>query len=69
MSVIKEPHQFIIDGEGKRIAVILDIDQYEHLRDASEELEDIRAFDEAKASDDDIIPFEQALEEIERIRR
>jgi hypothetical protein len=40
-----------------------------HLLDALEELEDIRAYDEAKASDDEVIPFEQAMQEIEQSRR
>ena len=35
---------------------------------ALEELESIRAFDAAKASDDETIPFEQAVAEIERNR-
>jgi len=69
MPVIREPPQFIIDGDGNRVAVILKIDQYEALIDELEELEDIRAFDKAKASGDEIIPFEQATEEIERKRR
>jgi hypothetical protein len=33
-----------------------------------EELEAIRAFDAAKASGDEAIPFEQAIEEIEKSR-
>jgi hypothetical protein len=37
--------------------------------EAVEELEDIRAYDEAKASKDEIIPFEQAIREIEQGRR
>jgi hypothetical protein len=34
-----------------------------------EELESIRAYDAAKASGDEVIPFEQAVTEIERERR
>ena len=33
-----------------------------------EELESIRAYDDAKLSSDEAIPFEQAIEEIERDR-
>ncbi len=36
--------------------------------EALEELESIRAFDAAKASNDEAIPFEQAVAEIERDR-
>jgi predicted DNA-binding protein (UPF0251 family) len=38
------------------------------LLEALEELEAIRAYDRAKASQDEAIPFEQAVEEIERAR-
>jgi len=59
----------VTDSEGKRVAVILDLEQYEQLLDAAEELEDIRAYDEAKASGDEAIPFERAIREIEQQRR
>jgi hypothetical protein len=34
-----------------------------------EALESIRAFDEAKASEDEAVPFNQAIEEIEADRK
>lgn len=60
--------RYITDEQGNRVAVILNIEQYETLLDAAEELDDIRAFDEAKASGDEAIPFEQAVREIEQGR-
>ena len=69
MPAVSETGRFITDSQGNRLAVILDIAQYEALLDAAEELEDIRAFDEAKASEDEAIPFEQAVREIEQTRR
>lgn len=42
---------------------------YHQLLAALEEIESIRAYDEAKASDDEVIPFSQATEEIERQRK
>ena len=62
MSVNKE--QFVVDESGNRTAVLLDIERYFELLEAQEELESIRAFDEAKASGDEAIPFSQAVEEI-----
>jgi hypothetical protein len=53
--------QFVVDESGKRIAVLLDIDRYAELVEAEEELEAICAYDEAKASDDEAIPFAQAI--------
>jgi hypothetical protein len=66
MSVAKE--QFVVDESGNRTAVLLDIGRYFELLEAQEELESIRAFDKAKASDDEAIPFSQAIKEIEGVR-
>ena len=57
--------QFVVDGSGNKTAVLLDIDRYSELLEAQEELESIRAYDEAKASNDEAIPFAQAIKEIE----
>ena len=61
-------HQFVVDDSGKKTAVILDIAEYEKLIDEVDELEAIRAYDVAKATGDEAIPFEQAVSEIERSR-
>ena len=58
----------MIDDEGNRVAVIVDIKQYEKLREAEEELDQIRAYDQAKDSGDEKIPFDQAVREIEQER-
>jgi len=68
MNDLKEPERYITDEAGKRVAVILDIKQYEALLDAVEELDDIRAFDAAKGAGEEAIPFEQAIREIEQGR-
>jgi len=57
--------KFVVDESGKRTAVLLEIDRYSELVEAQEELEAIRAYDEAKASNDEAIPFAQAMKEIE----
>jgi PHD/YefM family antitoxin component YafN of YafNO toxin-antitoxin module len=57
--------QFVVAGSGNKTAVLLDIDRYSELLEAQEELESIRAYDEAKASNDEAIPFAQAVREIE----
>jgi hypothetical protein len=61
--------RFVTDDAGNRIAVILGLEEYDELVAAMEELQDIRAFDEAKASEDEVIPFDRAIEEIEQERR
>ncbi len=60
--------QFVTDTEGNRTAVILDMETYRQLVEAQEELEDIRVYDAAKAAGDEVIPFDQALAEIEAQR-
>ena len=64
MLPIKE--QYIIDENGQRVSVVLEIGAYQKLLEELEELESIRAYDQAKLRDDEAIPFEQAVEEIER---
>jgi len=58
-------NNFVIDENGKRIGVILNLSVYEQLLDAQEELQAIKAYDQAKGSDDESIPFEIAVKEIE----
>jgi hypothetical protein len=41
--------QFLTDAKGKRTAVVLDLQTYEHLREAEEELADLQAYDSARA--------------------
>jgi hypothetical protein len=60
---------YVVDDGGVRVGVILPIEEYRQLLDALEELESIRAYDSAKQSDDQAIPFEQAVKEIEQDRR
>ncbi len=60
--------QFIEDSQGKRIAVLMPIDQYNKMLEQLEEIDDIRAYDAAKAKEDEFIPFDQAVKEIEEGR-
>lgn len=64
--MIKLKERFITDEKGDRIGVVLDIEEYFKLLEELEELESIYAYDEAKASNDEAIPFEQAISEIEQ---
>ena len=57
--------RFIVDENGQRVGVLLDIEAYRQLLEELEELEAIRAYDAAKASGDEAVPLEQALAEIE----
>jgi hypothetical protein len=61
--------QYVVDNEGNRTGVLLDVEHYEKLLEAFQELDAIRTYDEAKSSGDESIPFSQATEEIERDRQ
>ncbi len=60
--------RYVVDEGGNRVSVIIGVDEYREFLEALEELESIRAYDAAKASSDEIIEFDQAIEEIERER-
>jgi len=47
---------FIIDSNGKKLSAVIPIRQYQHLLEELKELDDIRAYDEAKARKEKPIP-------------
>lgn len=60
--------RFLVNEEGQRLGVVLDMAEYREILEDLEELASIRAYDAAKESGDEVIPFEQALREIQRPR-
>jgi len=60
--------RYVVDDKGKRVGVLLDLADYHRLIAEAEEMEAIRAYDAARASGDEAIPFEEAVAEIERSR-
>lgn len=63
MKNIKE--RYLVDDNGNRIGVVLNMKDYHRLLQELEELESIRAYDAAKACGNEVVPFEQAVMEIE----
>jgi hypothetical protein len=61
--------KFVTNTKGRRVGVIVGVREYRKILRDLEELESIKAYDQAKASGDDFKPLEQALEEIEKTRR
>ena len=55
--------------KGGKVKIELTVREYEKLLDDLDELDAIRAYDEAKNSGEAPIPLDQALKEIERARR
>lgn len=64
--------QYVVDENGKRVSVILPVEEYERMIEELEDVEDARAADEVRAAvargDDEFIPYEQARVEIARGR-
>jgi hypothetical protein len=60
---------FVIDNNGRKIAVQVPIKTYEKLVADSEELDEIKEYRKAKAHKGNAIPFEQAFSEIEEAVR
>lgn len=52
---------FVVDGNGNPIAVQLPIRDYDRIREALEEFEDIKAYDRAKAKKEDTIPLRESI--------
>ena len=51
----KFKERFLVDEHGERVAVLLEIRDYEKLLEELEELEAVRAYDAAKESGDESI--------------
>jgi len=54
----------LIDKQGNRMAVVLPITTWQEILEALEELDEIREYDAAKQDPSEMIPFEQAVVEI-----
>jgi PHD/YefM family antitoxin component YafN of YafNO toxin-antitoxin module len=66
MLMVPFKERYVIDENGNRVAVMLAMEDYQKLLEELDLLESIRAYDVAKASGDEAIPFEEAIAEIER---
>ncbi len=64
--------RYVTDEKGKRVGVILSVEEYEALLDELEELQDIRDAREVQAAiargEEDVLPWEQAKKKIEAER-
>jgi hypothetical protein len=61
--------QYITDEAGKKISVILPMEEFKNIIEELEELEDIRLYDEAKTLNEPAIPIDEAFRIIEDERR
>ena len=61
--MVKVHPEYVVDKERRTKAVLLPVSEWDQV---VEELDDIRAFDKAKASSEENIPFDQAVREIQK---
>jgi hypothetical protein len=66
---MKEPTQFLTNEKGEKIAVVISIEDYQEILEQLEDLDAVREFDEAKASGEAPVPFDEAVARIERNRK
>jgi len=66
--MIQFNEEYLVDEQGNRKSVVLSISEWEQILDALEELDDIRAYDEAKGHPSEPVHFEQAISEIRKGR-
>jgi hypothetical protein len=57
-------HEYVVDEAENRKAVLIPISEWHQLIELLEELDDIRAYDDAKKDPSKPIPFEQAVAQI-----
>ena len=66
------PARYVVDEDGRRVGVLLDVEEYERMVEELEDLEDIRLYDEAMEElaqgKDELIPWKQAVKEIDEGR-
>ncbi len=58
--------QYLVDEQGNKKAVVIPLTDWEQILDDMEELDDIKAYDEAKSHSSDPMPFEDAVEQIRK---
>ena len=63
------PARYVVDEEGRRVGVLLDVEEYERMVEELEDMEDVRAYDEAMkdlADGEKPRPLEEVVADIER---
>jgi PHD/YefM family antitoxin component YafN of YafNO toxin-antitoxin module len=57
--------QYVVDEQQHPQAVLLPLAEWERIVEELEELDDIRAYDQAKTGPQEAVPFEQAVREVQ----
>jgi len=55
--------QYITDEEGKKISVVIPMNEFEHMMEELDELDDIRLYDEAKKINEPSMSFDEYVKQ------
>lgn len=61
--------QIVLNKKGKAVAVQIPMNQYKKLLELAEELQDIKAFDQAMNRKHSFVPFPEAVKELKAQRK
>jgi len=64
--MLKIHEEYVVDADGNKKAIVVPMSEWQKILEALEELDDIKAYDEAKSKPSNKIPFEKAIEEIRK---
>ncbi len=64
--------RYIVNEDGKHVSVLLPKEEYDRIVEALEDLDDVRAYDEAKSTlargEHEVVPLDQAMREIREVK-
>jgi hypothetical protein len=63
-AMIQLHEQYLVDDQGHRKAAVIPISEWEQVLELLEELDDVRAHDEAKSKPSDLVNLEQVVSDI-----
>lgn len=61
--------KYITDQQGRKLSVVLSVEEFESMIERIEEMEDVRLYDQVKKSNEPSIPIDEAFEIIESLRK
>jgi len=64
--MLKIHEEYVVDVDGNKKAVVVPMSEWQKILDALEELDDIRAYDEAKSKPSNPISFDKAINDIQK---
>jgi len=64
--MLKIHQDYLIDENGNKKAVVVPFSEWQKIKEALEELDDIRAYDQAKSKSSEPIPFDEAVQQIRK---